>query len=94
MLESDASRLAMIKSLGGQRVLFRGEEFWALFDNAFTDISGMVEGTTPALSVCRSSDIERLKITKEDTLDVAGEQWRVKMIEPDGTGVSVVRLKK
>jgi hypothetical protein len=92
-VDSDADRLAMIQGLGGLRVSVRGSKFWAIFDNAYADIQ-QAEGTSPALT-CRSSDVEFLTITKDDVIeDIGDDEWRVRRLEADGTGMTVIRLRR
>lgn len=91
MFESDADRLALIKSLGGQLVRHQGGEFWAIFDNDYQDVlNGMVEGRGPALTV-RTIDVQAL--AKEVVLPVNGTDYRIKRPEPDGTGMTLLLLK-
>lgn len=95
-MESDADRLAMIKSLGGQLVRVPNGEFWAIFDKETADILGgpAVESRQPELSSCRTSDVERLQIIKDDPVEIGTETYRVKKPEDDGTGMSRVLLKR
>lgn len=93
MLESDADRLAMIKSLGGLSVSVRGQSFWAIFDNGNVDVLGMVESSDPFLT-CRTSDVLSLAIVKDDAIEIAGEQYRMKTTKDDGTGMTHMALKR
>jgi hypothetical protein len=92
-METDADRLAMIKSLGGLSVRIRGQDFFAIFDNEYADAFGMVEGSSPAIT-SRTTDVERLAIAKDDVIDICGRQWRVKQHRHDGTGMTVTLLFK
>lgn len=90
-METDADRLAMIKSLGGQLVRYETGQFWAIFDNAYESvIDGMVESRGPALTA-RSSDVQGL--TKDAVMTVAGVDYRIRRFEHDGTGMTVLPLK-
>lgn len=91
-MDTDADRLAMIKSLGGQLVSVRGREFWAIFDNDFALANGMVESSGPALT-CRTSDFLEIGITKNDAVLNLPESLVVKDHQPDGTGMSIVMLR-
>lgn len=93
-METDADRLESIKALGGLRASVRGQYFWAIFDNAYIEILDGIESTTPALSSCRTSDIERVQLVKDDVIEIDGKQWRMKTHQPDGTGMSIVALRK
>lgn len=93
MFDSDADRLEMIKSLGGQ--LVRPQDFWAIYENLFLEAVD-VETSTPLLT-CRTSDVVRSSIEKDDILLVVDEsgteqERKVKRVEPDGTGMSRVIL--
>jgi hypothetical protein len=92
-MESDAGRLAMIKGLGGQLVRHEQGEFWAIFDNEYLALlDGAVESRGPALIAVRTSDVHEL--LKDSWLQVGDESYRVKQQQPDGTGMSVVLLKR
>lgn len=93
MFDSDADRLEMIQSLGGQ--LVRPENFWAIYDNEFLIVEGM-ETSQPILT-CRTSDVRAASLAKDDillVLDESGEERerKVRRIEPDGTGMTKVVL--
>lgn len=94
MFESDADRLGMIKSLGGQLVFAPPDrKFWAVFENAFVttgfgDVE--IEGVSPQLQA-RTSDVHSL--VKDATVRVGDVTYRVKRNEPDGTGMSLLFLK-
>jgi len=96
MMQSDADRLVMIKESDGQLVRVPNGEFWAIFDKQTADVFAdpAVESRQPELSSCRTSDVERLVLTKDDAVELGRETYRVKKIEDDGTGMSRVLLKK
>ena len=90
-METDVDRLASIKALGGQLVSHSEGSFWAIFDKEFVELSdGMVESTGPVLTA-RTIDVKDL--AKDAVLDVGGQEYRIKRLEPDGTGMSRVMLK-
>jgi hypothetical protein len=94
-MESDADRLASIKSLGGQIVRHADGEFWAIFESpyhesAFSD-GPSVETRQPMLTAARTCDVDVL--SKDTVLHVAGMQYLFKRHEPDGTGMSTVFLR-
>jgi hypothetical protein len=92
MLESDADRLAMITSLGGQLIRHQGGEFWALFDRDFVLVVEAVETRQPALTA-RTCDVQHLP--KDTVLNISGEEpYRIKRPEPDGTGMTIIILKR
>lgn len=98
MLESDADRLASIKGLGGQLVRNdQGDEFFAIFDSyyqaALDDVS--VESQGPALSACRTSDLEANAVRKGVDLTVAGQVFKVRRVQAQrAPGWSTVLLSK
>lgn len=89
-METDADRLAMIQSLGGQLVRTPGGDFWAIFDNDFL-LSGNIETRAPALTA-RSIDVESL--SKDSPVEVGSTTYRVKSPQPDGTGMTLLILKR
>lgn len=96
MFESDADRLEMIKSLGGQLIECEAGNFWAVFDAEFAEVLSdpSVETTSPALSAARTSDVLALGINANTDVRVAGAPYRVRRHQPDGTGMSVLPLKR
>lgn len=94
MLENDADRLAMIRSLGGVLVSHPAGEFWGIFDGAYQSVqsSGLdVESIGPAIEA-RTVDVAAL--AKDTVLTLAAGQWRIKSQEPDGTGMTVLHLRQ
>lgn len=96
MFDSDADRLAQIKALGGQLIQCGSLECWAIFDAAFSEVLGdpSVETSSPALSAIRTSDVVALGIQKEVDITTSAGPFRVRRVEPDGTGMSIVLLKR
>lgn len=94
MLESDADRLEMIKSLDGQLVTPSvGANFWAVFDAEYVSILGdpPVESVSPALQ-CRTSDVSSRQIIKGTQIIVGVVSYSVHRHQPDGTGMSLLLL--
>jgi hypothetical protein len=91
-MESDADRLASIKALGGQLVSHSQGACWAIFDRTFVEsVDGSIESRQPVLTV-RTSDVESL--AKDVVFTVGGQDFRVKRQEPDGTGMTLIHLKR
>lgn len=70
-----------------------GEEHVALFGDPFAPvklISGVVETLQPAVTI-RSEDMQTLQ--HDDRFKVRGDLYSVTGVEPDGSGMTVVRLK-
>jgi hypothetical protein len=92
MIESDATRLRMIKAVGGVLISHSEGSFWAVYDREFSlSVDGSVESRQPALTA-RTSDVKDL--AKDVLLEVSDEAFRIKRQEPDGTGMSIVLLKR
>lgn len=96
-IESDSDRLDIVRTLAGittDEVTVRHPtgSFVAIFDrpSALTP-DGSVETRQPVL-VARSSDIDSL--TKDTPLSVGADEYRVKRLEPDGTGITTIILKR
>lgn len=93
MLENDADRLAMLKSLGGALVSHADGEFVGIFESAYQNAlsNGVdVESADPTIHA-RTSDVSAL--VKDAVLTVAAATYRLKRAEPDGTGMTILRLK-
>jgi hypothetical protein len=70
-----------------------GEEQVAMFGYPFTPInlvSGVVETSQPAITI-RSEDIQTLQ--HEDRFNVRGVLYAVTGIEPEGSGMTVIRFR-
>lgn len=92
MFETDADRLASIKGLGGQLVRHSEGQFWGIFDREFSlSPDGSVESRQPVITA-RSSDVKDLP--KDTVLTVDEEDFRIKRPEPDGSGMTLIILKR
>lgn len=92
MIESDADRLASIKALGGLLVRHPGGSFWGLFDREFSlSVDGAIESRQPAINA-RTCDVKDM--AKDTVFTVDGEDFRLKRSEPDGTGMTLLILKR
>lgn len=95
MFESDDDRLALIQALGGQLVRHPDGEFWAILDSDYLEALGGSRAGIDAsqlLLTARTSDTKELP--KDAVLDIAGEQYRIKRHESDGTGMSRIVLRR
>lgn len=98
MFESDADRLALIQSLGGQLVRYEGGEFWAIFEKEYYEVAfaggPAIESAAPAFTAVRTIDVQALG--KDTPLHIDGETdaYLIKKHQPDGTGMSIVFLKR
>ena len=61
-----------------------------IFDNGFASaFGGMVDGTSPVLHL-----ISTLPVERGNPVIIAGKNYTVVGVEPDGTGVTQLRLDK
>jgi hypothetical protein len=90
ILESDSLKLLELKALGSVCVSAETGSFEAIFDADYINVEGVNE-QGPALT-CRSCDVDRLSIRNGTVLEVNGKDYRVRTPEPDGTGMTVLRL--
>ncbi len=81
----------MLCAVRAETVTVQGGSFSAVFEDAYSEAQE-VEGVAPALTAARVVDIERLSVRKGSAVTVRGKQYRVRVIEPDGNGMAVVRL--
>lgn len=69
-----------------------GKPFHGIFDEAFFDPEAgetVLDATQPRLT-CATSDL--VGITRKTVLTIKGQRYTVINIQPDGTGMSVVKL--
>ena len=97
-LETDEMRLQALTLLGAVVVTApSGGTLYGIYDGQY-QLGGAepgIEGTGPQLQ-CRTSDVERLGLRKQDLLAIAGkaDPHRLVRHEPDGTGMSILVLHK
>lgn len=98
MIETDRDRLAV---LGDDREEFdtgRPTRMWALFDEAYleTDLDRFTIANREPVMTCRSSDVAEHELVKQSRVTRVkdGAVYFVKDFEPDGTGMTIVRLRK
>lgn len=67
----------------------------AVFDNPFSRIEipdgGEIKSSVPSFT---AHDRDIIGLAKKDTVKAVDEEWRVKDIHPDGTGLTTVYLSK
>lgn len=95
MLQNDADLFALIRDSDGITVKCNAGEFLAIFDNEFVEVEGEpgVEARAP-VATARSSDVDSLEVRKNSHLEVDGASYRVQRLEPDGTGMTKLVLRK
>jgi hypothetical protein len=99
MVESERDRAAMLADFGVVVALKRSgklrKSVKGIFDSAYTeiDVSGSVgfTSTTPRF-VCRSCDI--VGAEDADSVTVDGTIYLIRVVQPDGTGMTELILEK
>jgi hypothetical protein len=90
-LISDELMQLMLRAVRAETVTVDQGTFLAVFEDAYTNALD-VDDTSPALVAARASDVERLQVRKGASVTVSGKTYRVRVVEPDGNGMVVVRL--
>jgi hypothetical protein len=92
---SNATHLQMLKAVGAIEVFAPNGGLWAVFDAEHQLIGqdGVVEGTAPTLT-CLTDDYTTLQLKPNDPIQVGEVGYRVAEHQPDGTGESIVILKR
>lgn len=91
MIESDEDRLEYLKAMG-ELVDIDGLSLFGVFENEFAtegDFPG-VASSEPTIT-CRSSDV-RLFHVGDEVVRESGDKFTIREIEPDGTGMTLLRL--
>jgi hypothetical protein len=98
MFESDADRLAMIRAVGEQFDTGKPTRMWAVFDEAYleSDLDRFTVANREPMLQVRTSDVALHELVKASKLTRVsdGSDYFVKDLEPDGTGMTLVRLRK
>jgi hypothetical protein len=68
----------------------RGRTINVIFDEQYVDALG-VESSQPA-ATCSSTDAE--DVDQNDMITISGREFRIIGVQPDGTGVTVLRLQR
>lgn len=88
----------MIKAVGGEEFdTGKPSNLWAVWDNEFSDITVGIQTVERRLPVieCRSSDVTAHELVKDTKIRRLADdaEYFVRRIEPDGTGMSRIRLR-
>jgi len=67
------------------------DTFTVIFDNEFVEIAD-IAGTHP-MALARSSDVTAYSVAVGDTLVVSGTSYIVRIVQPDGTGMTLLVLE-
>lgn len=62
-----------------------------IFDKAYVDPTGLVEGAAPVFQ-CAAADVPAAK--HGDEIEIDGTTYKIRGVEPDGTGVVLLRLEE
>ena len=81
---SEADGFTVAAALNG------GAELQVLFDNGYLDALDVASAAPSA--TCRTADV--VAAVQGDTLTVDGTDYTVRSVEPDGAGVTVLRLHR
>lgn len=96
MLESDADRLEYIRALGAGATLKAGSRIIEIiFENDYL-LAGEVEERSPAalMRTCDVGDMQKDTVAEaSNPLEGVSKNYRVRRLEPDGTGMTLVVLK-
>lgn len=91
MIETEEDRLEMLKALG-EVVIVAGREVYGIFETAYIELGFDaidVGSKEPMLSV-RTSDV--VEADTGDTVKRQGSYYSIEKIEPDGEGITLLKL--
>lgn len=84
---------ALLADFGVYAELADGRQVLGLFDNEFVGVGEVpVESSGPAFTL-KSADVTAYQIAAGEELTIAAADYVVRSIEPDGHGISVLRLE-
>lgn len=97
-IESDATRLLMIKAVGGEPFSTgRPEKLWGIFDREYEEsaVGEFVVANRRTIIQCRESDVDLHELVKNSSItrDADGRTYSIADLEHDGTGMTVVVLR-
>jgi hypothetical protein len=73
----------------GRLATVGGASVQVIFDNAYAATLGFTTGTTPVI-LCAAADVPA--VAQGDAVTVADGSYTVSAVEPDGTGMVLLRL--
>lgn len=94
MLDSEADRLALIRDLDGETVSLDETDVLAIFIDAHTPVAfgeHVIDSSDPQI-VGRTSDLA--SATSSSVITRGALAYGVAAIEPDGTGMTTIRLRE
>lgn len=92
-IESDATRLAMLRAVGAQPVIGPLAEFDGLLDKEYVEFGDpAVSSAAPSL-VARTSDLTLAGVSDGVAVTIAGAVYTVRLVRPDTVGMSFLVLE-
>jgi len=92
LLESDEDRLELLEELG-ESLSLDGRELFGIFDVEYLeDLEGPGIASSAPMVTCRSSDVSHV-VQGAVLKRISGDQYKVRELEPDGTGMTLLRLR-
>lgn len=95
MSDSHLDLYCLLRDTGGETMKADRGEFVGIFDNEFLELAGdpPIETRTPTI-MARDVDVERLELRKAATVTRGTKAYRIDRLEPDGTGLTRIVLRK
>lgn len=90
MIENDAYAFFSVQDFAQPVTRGGGRQFNAIFDAQYQEGLG-IAGSGPALT-CATEDVRDMRRDEQVTIEAG--KFRVVGIEPDGTGITVLRLQR
>ena len=90
MIEKDAYAFFSVQDFAQPVQRAGGREFNAIFDAQYQEQLG-VSGSGPALT-CATEHVA--DVPRGEVVTVGADSYRVVAVEPDGTGITVLRLQR
>ena len=98
MIESDADRLAMIQAVGETFDAGTSVPMWAVYDRAFEEayLGEHSHGSRRPILQCLTSDVVSRDLVKGSPVTRLSDdvKYLIDTIEDDGTGITVLVLRK
>lgn len=88
MFKEDTAAFFRTQDFGVDATINDAAHVNGIFDNGYNEVLGMT-GATPQFT-CASAEVVGVK--RNDTLVIGDANYRVQNVEPDGTGVTVLKL--
>ena len=93
MLESDTDRLSYLELLG-ESATIDGSQLRGIFESTFLD-AGVDPGIASSEPEFLARTIDLNGVSQSSVIEREnGEKYRVREIEPDGTGMTLLRLRQ